>query len=204
MLNDFIKAREENKVHLEKGLLPNTPQWIDFLNLMTKKYNKSDKIPYDDTWRIKSEDRWIDGTDIMIYNKMDPVIFKAVEYYSEGNYGDNLIDASAMIDLFAPIFPRFEIKAILNLIGSESEYWVHKDNHEVISWHCQGKMEWRIYHSEAENELWKQEKNMKIEAPYDSYILEPGDVIYVPIGTIHEVVAPEPRASLILQANAID
>lgn len=202
MLNDFIKAREENKVCFKKGLLNNTPQWIDFLNLMTKKFHKTEKIPYDDVWRIKSENRWIDGTDIMIYNKMDPVIFKAVEY-KDGNYGDNMIDASPMIDLFAPIFPRFEIKAILNLIGSESEYWVHKDDHEVISWHCQGKMEWKIYHSEAENELWKQHENIKIEAPYDSYILEPGDVIYVPTGTIHEVVASEPRASLILQANGM-
>lgn len=202
MIENFIKARQENKVHLEKGLLPNTPQWIDFLNLMTKKFNKSKTHPYDSKWREDSTDRWIDGTDIMIYNRMDPVIFKAVKY-SEGKYDDNLIDASSLVDLFSSIFPRFEIKAILNLIGEESEYWVHKDDHEVISWHCQGKMEWRIYSNEAEQELWKQEKHMKIEAPYQSYILEPGDVIYVPTGTIHEVCASEPRASLILQANHI-
>lgn len=202
MLENFIKARQENKVHLEKNLLPNTPQWIDFLNLMTKKYNNAARQEYDDSWRVKSEDRWIEGTDIMIYNKMDPVIFKAIQY-SDGHYGDNLIDASPLVNLLSPIFSRFEVKAIINFIGSESEYWVHKDDHEVVSWHCQGKMEWRIYPSEAENELWKQEQHMKIESPYDSYILEPGDVIYVPTGTIHEVVTPEPRASLILQANGM-
>lgn len=197
MLDDFIKAKQENKICFKKNLLPNTPQWIDFLNLMTKKFHQED---HDDTWRIKSDDRWIEGTDIMIYNKMDPVIFRAVQY-SEGYFGDNYIDVKQLIDLFSPIFPRFEIKAIMNLIGKESEYWVHKDDHDVVSWHCQGTMEWRIYGSETENELWKQHKNIKIDSPYDSYILEPGDVIYVPTGTIHEVVALEPRASLILQAE---
>ena len=200
MLENFIKARQENKVHLEKNLLPNTPQWIDFLNLMTKKYNNAARQEYDDSWRVKSEDRWIEGTDIMIYNKMDPVIFKAIQY-SDGHYGDNLIDASPLVDLLSPIFSRFEVKAIINFIGSESEYWVHKDDHEVVSWHCQGKMEWRIYPNLKDKNI---DHTQVEDEEYISYILEPGDVIYVPTGMGHQVVTPEPRASLILQANGMN
>lgn len=201
MIENFIKAREEKKVHLEKNLLPNTPQWIDFLNLMTKKYH----TPHENIWtkhlmtnRLPSGE--MGGTDIMIYGKMDPVIFKAVQY-SEGNYGDNLIDASAMIDFFSPIFPRFEIKAILNFVGGESEYWAHKDDHEVVSWHCQGKMEWRIYPNLKDKNI---DHTQVEDEEYISYILEPGDVIYVPTGMGHQVVTPEPRASLILQANGMN
>jgi hypothetical protein len=130
---------------------------------------------------------------------MDPVIFKAVQY-ADGNYGDNFINAQPMIDLLSPIFPRFEIKAILNLVGGESEYWAHVDDHEVVSWHCQGTMEWRIYPNLKDENI----DQIKVkDEPYESYILEPGDVIYVPTGMGHQVVVSEPRASLILQANQI-
>lgn len=200
MLDDLIKAREEKTVWHKKGILPNTPQWIDFFNLMTKKYHR----PFENIWTPhlmtnKLENGEMGGTDIMIYGKMDPVIFKAVQY-ADGNYGDNFIDASPMIDLLSPVFPRFEIKAILNLVGGESEYWAHKDDHEVVSWGCQGTMEWRIYPNLKDDNI----DQIKVkDEHYDSYILEPGDLIYVPTGIGHQVVTPEPRASLILQANQI-
>jgi ribosomal protein L16 Arg81 hydroxylase len=61
-------------------------------------------------------------------------------------------------------------------------------------------MEWRIYPNLKDENI----DQIKVkDEPYESYILEPGDVIYVPTGMGHQVVVSEPRASLILQANQI-
>ena len=204
MLNDFIKAKEEKKVCFKKNLLPNTPKWDDFLNLMTKKYHnpfdmKQSYVPKENMICGKMPDGSDGATNIMLYSKMDPVIFQAVQY-KDGNYGNNDIEAKELIEFFKPLFSSFELKAIMNLIGGESEYWVHKDDHDVISWHCEGTMEWRIYPN------LKQENVDQLEVenePYESYILEPGDVIYVPAFTGHQVVTPNPRASIILQSLQI-
>jgi hypothetical protein len=202
MLNDFIKAREEKKICFKKNLLPNTPKWNDFFNLMTKKFNtpfdmKESYVPEERMITSRLEDGSPGATNIMLYNKMDPVIFQAVQY-KDGNFGHNDIDATELIEFIKPLFPSFELKAIMNMIGGESEYWVHKDDHDVISWHCEGTMEWRIYPNLRDENI----DQIKVkDEPYDSYILEPGDVIYVPAWTGHQVVTPSPRASIILQTS---
>jgi hypothetical protein len=205
MLDDFIKAKSENKVCFKKNLLPNTPKWNDFFDLMTKKYHSpfnmnETSIPPKNIITSYLEDGSNGATDIMLYTKMDPVIFRAVQYW-DGSYGKNDIDATIMIDYFKTLFTSFEIKAIMNMIGGESEYQVHKDDHDVISWHCEGTMEWRIYPNLGDGNI----DQFKVkEEPYESYILEPGDVIFVPSGTGHQVVISSPRASLILQTNQLN
>ena len=35
------------------------------------------------------------------------------------------------------------------------------------------------------------------DQPYESYILNPGDILFVPGGIVHQVVVTEPRASIL-------
>jgi quercetin dioxygenase-like cupin family protein len=37
--------------------------------------------------------------------------------------------------------------------------------------------------------------------PYESYILNPGDILFVPSGIVHQVVITEPRASILFNCH---
>lgn len=82
-------------------------------------------------------------------------------------------------------------KISLNFVGNESIYGIHSDIQHVISWQCIGSIEYRIY-----------EKKESLE--YDSYFMNPGDIIYMPPGTIHQVVVTEPRATILFDFNKIE
>lgn len=198
MLQEFIEAKEKGRVLYKKGLLLDTPGWSDFIELMHYKFNNPSGYPWDDqlmSHLLPNGER--KATDILIYNKMDPVIFKAVEYTGDTFVNNDIKKAQPLIDYFMPLYKNFQIKALINFVGNESKYWAHKDDHDVISWHCIGQMEWRIYpHLPDEHVDQVEVMNM----PYETYLLDPGDVLFCPRGIGHQVFMPEPRASLILQA----
>ena len=56
-------------------------------------------------------------------------------------------------------------------------------------------MEWRVY-PDLELDL-NQPPPTKVNSDYVSYFLNPGDLLFSPKGIIHQVVIPEPRASII-------
>lgn len=56
----------------------------------------------------------------------------------------------------------------------------HSDPVDVFYWQCIGDVEWTLYYNDIE----------------ESFILNPGDIIYVPEGIIHEVKSLTPRASI--------
>lgn len=180
ILEEILDAKNRHVVYFGKGVLSNTPDWSAFIRLMDKKFNN----PAGFDWDEKLVKNKTVATDIMIYNKLDPVIFKAVECV-DGQIVDHQIpEAQPFIDILSSTFKNFHLKAIINFVGNESNYWVHKDDHYVLSWGCIGKTEWRIY-SDSNT--------------YETYILEPGDIIFCPRDILHEVVITEPRASLIFQ-----
>jgi hypothetical protein len=201
MIEDFIEAKNNNKVFFKKNLIPITPKWDDFITLLSNKYNTPINYGWnEDLKKILIKNKIQDFlTDIFIYDKFDPVILRVIEYNKDKYLHNSMPKAEPLVEYFKNIYDHFQLKAILNFIGNEGIYTAHKDNHDVISWHCVGTMEWRIYptFSEDKHPIDYIEGN----EPYDSYILEPGDVIYVPKNTGHRVISNTPRASLILQAQ---
>jgi ribosomal protein L16 Arg81 hydroxylase len=82
-----------------------------------------------------------------------------------------------MIEKLKPVLKALDCNeafAFFNLTTAAKGFPKHKDDYDVIYWQCIGKT------------LWKVEGHGDFE-------MEPGDLIYIPKGTYHEVIALTPR-----------
>jgi hypothetical protein len=182
---DILNAKRSNKVVLFKNLFPIVPQWSEFISNLNYKFNNEKTININDK-------RFIG--DVIIYNKLDPISFTPTN--KKNSYLLNIIQKSFNVyNLFDNISNSNVscVKSIINFVGNEAKYYIHSDNHDVISWHCIGQVEWRIYKSLKE----EFPPPLETKEPYESYILNPGDILFVPAGIVHQVVVTEPRASIL-------
>lgn len=187
-MDKIIEALNNKTYALFRGLCKDVPNWSDFIENFDYNYNR-DK----DKDKNNPDHRYITDN-ILVYNKFDPIVFAAIEGKDSPMF-DKSLEASVAIEALIKK-KASEIKSIMNFLGNEQEYWIHSDNHDVISWHCVGTIEWRFYKNLKEEDMEK----ISIEgAEYDSVVLEPGDVVYVPAGVVHQVINNKPRASLIFQ-----
>jgi len=185
-MNKIQNDSDSKTYKLFKGLLTDVPEWSDFIENFNYNYTKNRN-----NFKPKDDSRFI-SNDIIVYNKFDPVIFNCIE---DGN--TNLFSKSSYaITKIKELMDRdsTSIKSIINFLGNEQDYWVHSDDHDVVSWHCIGEIEWRFYKDVKEEDLHKTKID---DAEYESVILQPGDVLYVPSGVLHQVINNKPRASLI-------
>lgn len=187
-MDKIIEASNNKTYALFRGLCKDVPNWSDFIENFDYNYNKDKNKPKNTTDPKHLTDN------ILAYNKFDPIVFGAIEGKASPMF-DKSLEASVAIE--ALIKKKASgVKSIMNFLGNEQEYWIHSDNHDVVSWHCVGTIEWRFYKNVKEEDMEK----ISIEgAEYDSVVLEPGDVVYVPAGVVHQVINNKPRASLIFQ-----
>jgi hypothetical protein len=179
----ILEAKRSEQVLFFKNIMPATPSWGDFIQDLNINYNNN--VIFD------SSDKRFNNS-VLIYNKLDPISF--INTFLIKINSINLINKLDGICNLANSIDVGYIKSIINFVGNESKYYIHADSHDVISWHCIGSVEWRIY------KTLKQENPPPIESsePYESYILNPGDILFVPSGIVHQVVVTEPRASILL------
>jgi hypothetical protein len=179
----IVEAKSSNQVLFFKNTIPTTPSWDDFIQNLNINYNNN--------ITIDSNDKRFNNS-VLIYNRLDPISFMLIKDNSIG-----LIQKSSNIYNIINDINIDCIKSIINFVGNESKYYIHADSHDVISWHCIGSVEWRIY------KTLKQENPPPAEStePYESYILNPGDILFVPSGIVHQVVVTEPRASILFNCH---
>jgi len=184
--NTIKNAKKNNKVLFFNKAITNVPDWNSFINNLNYKFNnKKNDLMFEDERMIN---------DVLVYNKMDPCAFNILKDNTELN---TIIEAEHVLVIFNEIMGLESscVKSLINFVGNEAKYYIHADEHDVLSWHCIGQVEWRIYPNMI------LDKNIDpptdVDEPYDSYVLNPGDVLYVPKGVIHQVVAEHPRASII-------
>ena len=67
--------------------------------------------------------------------------------------------------------------AYFNLTSTGGTFGKHKDRNNVYYWQCIGKTKWVV-------------------DGYGTFILEPGDLIYIPMGVYHEVIPLTPRLGI--------
>ena len=94
-----------------------------------------------------------------------------------------------MIEKLKPVLKALDCNeafAFFNLTTASKTWPKHKDDYDVIYWQCIGKTLW------------------KVEGRGD-FLLEPGDLIYIPKGIYHEVIAITPRLgfSMARQENSV-
>jgi hypothetical protein len=185
-MNNLKESFDSKTYKVFRGLCKDVPNWSDFIENFNYNYSK-DKNKYNE----KKDPRFITDN-ILLYNKFDPVIFNCIEDQTTSLFLKSLEAAKQIKGLMDK--DANGIKSIINFLGNEQDYWVHSDNHDVISWHCIGEIEWRFYKNVKEEDLHKTEIE---DAEYESVVLQPGDVLYVPSGVFHQVINNKPRASLV-------
>lgn len=84
------------------------------------------------------------------------------------------------------------VSVFFNVIGNEYSIPTHSDDRHTIHWQCQGTSHWTIYPPADENGQYDASKDHAVA----DYVLNPGDVIYLPHRVRHFVKITEPRASI--------
>ena len=184
-MDKLIKeSKDNNNYVLYKAHSPIVPEWQDLLESMDLSYQH-----YKDG--LKDDPRMA-SSNILIFNKLDPVVFNWLEFKDANLVSTAENTITAIRDIMGRDFSFSKI--VMNFLGKEQDYYIHKDDHDVISWHCIGNVEWRFYKNIDDSYLEKTHADL---VEYESVILMPGDVIFVPAGLVHQVIIEKPRASLI-------
>jgi len=200
MKQEFVKALKEKKTLFLKSHIKNSPSWENFIGLINHQYNSPTIIE-----GAEDEDIFIHHNNKNTYMYSDskdgrPFSFNLWFIYYKNlsfNGSDKFYDMPYIQDFIADFAPdSFAAKSIINLAGNEFYGSVHKDPQDVVSWCCVGSVEYRIYEDVPNSEYGCNIDNTDLK--YDSYIMEPGDVILVPAGTIHQAICHEPRASILI------
>lgn len=180
------EGKDTNSLAVFRSYFTESPTWYDIIELMHRAANSEKQIFSEDTRNISGS--------MMTYNRLDPFIAGALDFPDTGIYNKFLQNEDRLKELFGYSLLTCSPKVIANLIGNESNgYYIHSDNHDVLLWHCEGQVEWRIYKDIPDSDLHTTSSN----AEYESVVINPGDVIFCPSGVVHQVVVSEPRASFV-------
>jgi hypothetical protein len=190
----FKEAKEKNTYVFIKGYNLNTPTWQDIINNFNYGYNKGVSYVIPEKNAVIKNDGM--KAPLSHNGKIDYVLYNAIEYQKNGSYdhGNYFPELDKMIADFNEAIEghkMFNGKSHINLISENIDYPKHPDDHDVITWQTNGRIEYRLYKD-------------KLSDKYDSIILNPGDVIYMPAGLYHSVTAIEPRSSIILQFHDLN
>lgn len=176
----------------KKEFFTQTPLWGDFISALDYKFNN----PHKDYVHDINDGGFVfrEGlcTDIFVYNRLDPQFWNVASSLHNKTLFKQIDEIKNLLS--DKLSDEWYAKALINFVGKEAAYSAHKDPQDVISWQCIGNVEYRIY-EDVECEFGQPIDFRKLK--YDSYILSPGDVIYLPKGTIHQAVVFEPRATII-------
>ena len=98
------------------------------------------------------------------------------------------------------IFKTINDAQIFGSKGSSMSFPSHIDNNPIFAIQTYGSIEWEIYEGKSTN-LWQRDQintfkeENKLKNP-TSYILNPGDFLYVPERNYHKIKIKEPRLTL--------
>lgn len=174
LLKDKINTATENKtVAVFNNLFKDTPSWQDFIDHLTFAYFN----PPMQVTNNPEKEVLVNGVAILdnfyIRNRVHP----------ETNY---LYQNKNVIDIFDKVFEyEGELTAsYINFVGNITPLNIHKDERDMVYWQCIGKSEWYVYPNGSDNEP-------------EIHVLNPGDILVSPAGTVHAVVTDSPRAALV-------
>ncbi len=185
--SEINNAKNINKPVLFKGILKDTPDWNYVMKYLDKKFNE-----------IPNYGEWINHDEFLKNKKNQTVpLFKygALDLQA---WFINLPECDEMSNIFSldkKHVNQMNFKILIDFLGSGENNSIHKDYSEVYSWTWINSVEYKIYKDSSEYPF---EQPLSLEnEPYESFIIEAGDVLYMPKGIIHQSIINEPRVSLI-------
>jgi hypothetical protein len=184
IVSQIDEARILGKPLLLKGVLKNTPNWDYVMKYVNDKFNEKSKYPINGDGFLKNKD-----------NEIVPM-FKS-GFFDLQMWFIDLPECQQMSDIFSlnnKVNPS-AFKILIDFLGSGHPNNIHKDHAEVYSWTWINSVEYRIY----KDKDYPFEQALDIhDQPYESFIIEAGDVMYMPKGIVHQSIINEPRVSLIV------
>jgi hypothetical protein len=185
ILADKIKiARETNSVAYFKNIFTETPGWQEFIDHLNYEY-------------------WNSSIPAQIANPGQPeihhngVCVRQNFYLNVRRPGYDLESLGSSMNICSLVKEAINsldgapLTAFINFVKQPVENLnIHYDSKDMAYWQCIGSVEWRVYgKSTNENKEANAEK-------YESYILNPGDFLFVPELTYHAIQVNEPRAAI--------
>jgi ribosomal protein L16 Arg81 hydroxylase len=134
--------------------------------------------------------------------KLAPGNFTASKILKSCSFSGSTLHIRGIHEYDDELFKHFsrlaiELKSMVkvNLYASAPEHqaiYLHKDDHDVFILQIDGKKNWKVY---SEGKL-NPELRDPPEPPYIDCDLEPGDVLYIPVGHWHIALAATPSLHL--------
>lgn len=186
-LNDLLLSSiKNNEVLYVKNFINEFLKWDDFISIINYQYNNSESNDSQD--RIKNQKSG-KSTKIAKYTDFHYHLLeltftnKPVE-----NIEFNFPHIKNFMDYIREsVNTRATLKALVNIVGNEFSGNTHHDPYHVFSVQHLGTVDYKIFNSERK---------------LTTYTLEPGDLIFMPAGTMHAISAPSSRGTLILDFEA--
>jgi mannose-6-phosphate isomerase-like protein (cupin superfamily) len=178
---EIESAREKRVAAFFKNLIPEVPSWDNFIEHIDFQYKNKN---------IFSEEEMTP-----YYDYLGGIMMKKNhDFYLQTIDAQNLKifpQVNNLILLFNEVYNEKTGGggAFVNFVGNQPLVPMHADKWDSVFWHCLGKATWTI--------------NLKMEdkAPNQTFDLEPGDVIVIPVGVLHSVYNPVPRAGIAMAYN---
>ena len=216
ILSKMKESDKTGKVLFLRGFMSQSPDWGDFVGLIDYQYNnplvdESTEAMYLESKKEKHGPKLFlnyknECTNMYAQKNLDLHIqrIKQIPNYNPEHKWYNMPHLDDFLSIFYKPEMSNGIKSLINFAGNEYVGTGHSDRQAVVSWTCAGEIEYRIYHIENNAERNSLSYEQQRTLTYDSYIMRPGDVMYVPIGVFHSAVATFPRASLILDYDVLN
>jgi hypothetical protein len=181
------KCKELNEPYVFKSLCNEVPKWQNFIDHTNDQYwnNRIAEVPSN-----PYRERFVRG-----------VLFKNPLYL-------NVVGPNSKwypeIDLFFNIFNEAipykgsALSAYINF-AKEQPSDPHFDETDNFYWQCIGQTIWKFYSSEKRS--FSESNINKDSNGYFEFEVNPGDVVYIPRGMIHDVATMGPRAALQFKYN---
>jgi hypothetical protein len=165
------------KLVIKKKIFLNTPSWESFIGHLNYEFYNDIYPPGDEDEPYNPDDTVINGVNIREH------------FYLMNTAADNPKFFPQFFDIQDELNKVMETEyfgsfTLINFVGGERPINVHCDPRHSFYWQTHGTSIWQVF---SEKDL---------ENPLKEYEIGQGDMIFVPHGIYHSVVAPEPRTAI--------
>lgn len=166
----IIKSKEDVDLLYIPGLIPSTTGWDEFIQHCD--------------FTVKSHERTL-SSPVKVINALQiwDDLFVAGYYVDQGDCFHQLPGIFSTTESLYGRAPNSGC-TLINFVGVQKPIPVHADTRDSFLWQAIGSVEWRIHDTPEET------------SPYQTLIVNPGDVLFVPSGIVHTVFCEKPRAAI--------
>lgn len=173
--NIIDEARRSKNVAHFQNVFPLVPSWEQFVNHTNYWFHHGDSDGESDEYCEVF--RGVLHRKHFYFHVRDAVTELGLEFFPE---------AKEVVSEFNKIYemPAEPGGTFVSLVGNDYIAYQHQDQWDSIFWQCSGQTVWHIFES------------MTSTTPFNIIEVNPGDVVVVPKGVVHEVHSPTPRTAI--------